>query len=84
MGPRTGRGAGVCAGIDIQGYVEQVIPRWHGRGWSRRRRFRGGRAPGWDDQPSRAQEVDVIKPQSQDLQEVLQRINDRLDELEKK
>ena len=88
MGPRTGRGAGVCAGNEIQGYVEHVIPRWYGRGRSRRRHFRGGRAPEWDwqgyDQPSREQEVDVIKEQDQDLHEVLQHINDRLDELEKK
>ncbi len=84
MGPRTGRGAGVCAGNEIQGYVEQVIPRCYGRDRSRRRRFRGGRAPGWDEQPSRNQEVDVIKEQDQDLHEVLQHINDRLDELEKK
>jgi len=88
MGPKTGRGAGVCAGNEIQGNVEHVIPWWHGRGRSRSRRFLGGRAPGWNwqgyDHPSREQEVDVIKAQSQDMQEVLQHINDRLDELEKK
>ena len=90
MGPRTGRGAGVCAGNEIQGYVEPDTPRWYGwgHGRSRRRRFRGGGAPGWEwhgyDRPSREQEVDVLKPQARDLQEVLQQINDRLDELEKK
>lgn len=87
MGPRTGRGAGVCAGNEIQGYAEHVTPGW-GRGRSRRRRFRGGGAPGWEwhgyDRPSREQEVDVLKTQTRDLQEVLQHINDRLDELEKK
>ena len=87
-GPRTGRGAGVCAGNEVQGYVEHVIPRWFGRGRSQRHRFRGGGAPGWErhgyDQPSREQEVDVLKAQAQDLQEVLQHINDRLDELEQK
>lgn len=84
MGPRTGRGAGVCAGNEIQGYVEHVIPRWYGRGRSRRRHFRGGGAPGWGDRPSREKKVDVIKAQAQDLHEVLQHINDRLDEIEKK
>ena len=90
MGPRTGHGAGVCAGNEIQGYAEHVTPRWYGwgRGRSRRRRFRGGGAPGWEwhgyDRPSREQEVDVLKAQPRDLQEVLQQINDRLDELEKK
>ena len=92
MGPRTGRGAGVCAGDEIQGYVEQVTPRWYdwgrGRGRGRGRRFRGGGAPGWEwhgyDRPSREQEVDVLEAQDRDLQEVLQHINDRLDELEKK
>jgi hypothetical protein len=87
MGPRTGRGAGVCAGNEIQGYAEHVPPGW-GRGRSRRRRFRGGGAPGWEwhgyDRPSREQEVDVLKAQTRDLHEVLQQINDRLDELEKK
>jgi len=90
MGPRTGRGAGVCAGNEIQGYVEPGTPRWYGwgHGRGRRRRFRGGGAPGWEwhgyDQPSREQEVDVLKAQPRDLHEVLQQINDRLDELEKK
>lgn len=90
MGPRTGRGTGVCAGNEIQEYIEPGTPRWHswGRGRSRRRRFREGGAPGreWHgyDRPSREQEVDVFKAQDRDLQEVLQQINDRLDELEKK
>jgi len=86
MGPRTGRGAGVCADNEIQGYT----PRWYGwgHGRSRRRRFRGGGAPGWAsygyDRPSREQEVDMLKAQARDLQEFLQHINDQLNELEKK
>jgi len=90
MGQRTGRGAGVCAGNVIQGYVEHFTPRWYGwgRGRSRRRRFRDSGAPGWEwhgyDWPFREQEVDILKAQAQDLHEVLQQINDRLDELEKK
>ncbi len=85
IGPRTGRGAGVCAGNEIQAYAEHITPQCYGWGRSRRRRFRGGGAPGWEwhgyDRPSREQEVDVLKAQAQDLQEFLQHINERLDEL---
>ena len=56
MGPRTGRGAGYCAGYDSPGFANQGFGRGFGRGMFGRRAF-GGRGyrnmyfatgqPGW-------------------------------------
>ena len=94
MGPMTGRGAGVCAGYSNPATVSGFGRRFGwggGRGW--RNRFSAAGRPGWDAYSPTAyaapaisgeQEVGMLKMQAQDLQATLQRINDRLNELEKK
>ena len=48
MGPMTGRGAGLCAGYPVPGYMNPAVGRgfW---GWGRGRRnwFRATGVPGW-------------------------------------
>jgi hypothetical protein len=88
----TGRRAGYCAGYGVPGYMNRGFGRgfgWgRGYGWGR---GRWGVGPAWDYAPgwaapaapiSREQEVDLLKAQAQDLQNALQRINDRLDALQ--
>jgi hypothetical protein len=119
MGPRTGRGAGYCAGYSAPGYANAVPGRGYGMGWGRgmawggwgpgrgrgwRHRYyapglpgwaRFGCAPGWGDPPpgpygpyggaagpSPEQEGDFLRAQAQWLQEQLEAITGRLDELE--
>ena len=41
MGPRTGRGAGYCAGYGLPGYANAIPGRGLGMGWGR------GRGGGW-------------------------------------
>ena len=43
MGPRTGRGAGYCAGDDVPGYAHAIPGRGFAMGWGRG----GGRGRGW-------------------------------------
>jgi len=53
MGPRTGRGAGYCAGYDVPGYANAVPGRGYGRGggwgggWGWRHWYRATGLPGW-------------------------------------
>ncbi|NOZ70650.1 MAG: DUF5320 domain-containing protein [Chloroflexi bacterium] len=85
-GPMTGRRAGYCAGYGVPGYMNRGFGR--GYGWGRGRW--GGAGPAWDYAPgwaapaplSREQEVDLLKAQAKDLENALQRINDRLDALQ--
>ena len=94
MGPMTGKGAGFCAGYTNPGVAfgfGRRFGRGVGRGW--RNRFSVAGRPGWDDYGPAAyaapvvsseQEADMLKTQAQGLQAALQRIDDRLSELEKK
>ena len=94
MGPMTGRGAGFCAGYSNPGVVSGYGRRFgRGGGWGWRNRFSAAGGPGWGAYGpavyaapvvSSDQEVDMLKMQAQDLQVTLQRINERLNELEKK
>ncbi len=43
MGPRTGHGAGYCAGYDVPGYANVIPGRGFAMGWGRG----GGRGRGW-------------------------------------
>lgn len=91
QGPMTGRRAGFCAGYGMPGYANSSPNRGRGRGfgWGRGRGFVGGQSwagysPRWTaPTPTREQEVDLLKSQARELQDALQRINDRLEALEK-
>ena len=87
-GPMTGRVSGYCAETD---FPENITPqgRGSGRGREARRGFgRSRRGWGWGGRFLTApaailpeQEVNVLKSQVKNLQNALQRINDRLDKL---
>jgi len=77
MGPRTGRGAGYCAGYNIPGF---------GLGMARRRGWGGGF--GWRNYqawtpPTKEERLQALKNQSEWLKSQLDAINKRIEELEK-
>jgi hypothetical protein len=96
MGAMSGRSAGYCAGYDAPGYANPGPGRgfgmgfgrgfgWQGRGRGWRNRFwaRFDYGP-WNVPPRMTpeQEVETLKAQAAQMSETLQRINDRLSELE--
>jgi hypothetical protein len=95
MGPMTGRAAGFCAGYPTPGYMSPAGGRgfWgrgRGGGWGRRHWFYATGLPFWAraaqgffGAPSAEQEREVLRQQSQRLQESLDAINRRLEDLEK-
>jgi hypothetical protein len=95
MGPMTGRGAGFCAGYPAPGYGNAGGGRgfwgWgRGRGGGRRNWFYATGLPFWARMaqgffgaPNAEQERETLKLQSQRLQESLDAINRRLEDLEK-
>jgi hypothetical protein len=95
MGPMTGRGAGFCAGSSIPGYTSPVGGRgfWgRGRGGGRGRcnwfhatglPFWARVAQGFFGAPSAEQQREALRQQSQRLQESLDAVNRRLEDLEK-
>ena len=99
MGPMTGRGAGFCAGYAVPGYMNPVsgrgfcgFGRGGGRGW--RHQFYATGLPGRARMgfgfgvPAAAQpvesEVDALKQQAEFLQNSLNQINTRIQEIETK
>ena len=94
MGPMTGRGAGFCAGYPNPGYANAGGGRgfWgRGRGgWGRRNWFYATGLPFWARMaqgflgaPTAEQQREALRQQSQQLQESLNAINRRLEDLEK-
>ncbi len=97
MGPMTGRAAGYCAGYPTPGYMSPVGGRgfwgWgRGRsgGWGRRNWFYATGLPFWARMaqgffgaPSAEQEREALRQQSQQLQQSLNAVNRRLEDLEK-
>ena len=97
MGPMTGRAAGFCAGYPSPGYMNAAGGRgfwgWgrgRGGGWGRRNwyyatglPFGAQAAQGYFAAPSAEQEREALRQQSQHLQESLDAINRRIEELEK-
>jgi len=97
MGPMTGRAAGFCAGYSIPGYANPVAGRgfWGrgrggGGGWGRRNWFHATGLPFWVRMaqgffgaPSAEQEREALRQQSQQLQESLDAIHRRIEDLEK-
>ena len=100
MGPITGRAAGFCAGYPVPGYANPVGGRGYwgrgrgrgdGRGW--RNRFYATGLPGWaragyqagfPAEPTAEQEQQSLKQEAQYLQDSLDAVNKRIEELEKK
>lgn len=80
MGPMTGRGAGICAGVN----TPQNMGRGMGRGFGRSRGMgRGmGRGFGHFGAPSREQQVDALKAQALMLESDLNMIAERIKALE--
>ena len=98
MGPMTGRAAGYCAGYPTPGYASPAGGRgfwgWGrgrgGGGWGRRNWYYATGLPFWARAvqgvfggPSAEQERDALRQQSQYLQESLDSINRRIEDLEK-
>ncbi len=97
MGPMTGRAAGFCAGYPVPGYMNPVGGRGFfgrgrggGRGW--RNWYyatglpcwaRAGYPGGFPAALTTEQEQQTLKRQSQYLQDSLNAINKRIEELEK-
>ena len=87
MGPKTGRGAGHCAGLSTAGYAN-TMP---GRGFARGRGGRGfGRGMGFrwmnpyanGSAPSSKDEAVMLKAQASSMQSEINSINVRIKELE--
>jgi hypothetical protein len=91
----TGRGAGYCAGYGVPGYTNPYVGfgrgRGFGMGWGRgwRGSFGYGAwpyypapvAPVPGQAPSRENEMEFLKAQSEAIQEELKAINGRIEEL---
>lgn len=98
MGPMTGRAAGLCAGYPTPGYMTGFGGRgfWGrgrggGGGWGRRNWFYATGLPFWAraaqgffGAPSVEQEREALRQQSQQLQESLDAINRRIEDLDKR
>lgn len=99
-GPRTGRGAGYCAGYDAPGYANPWSAggfRWPGRGGGRGHRnmyyatglpfwARGGAVnyPPMVAQQDPESELNALKQQAEYFQNMLNGIQDRMSEIEAK
>lgn len=98
MGPMTGRGAGYCAGYAVPGYMNAGPGPGFGLGWGGgwRHRFYATGLPGWarfgcapawgygpPAPPTPEQEADELKAQAEWLQEQLDAIHRRIEEIEK-
>jgi hypothetical protein len=95
----TGRAAGYCAAFDVPGYMNAMPGRrfaaGFGGGWGRGWRHwyyatglpgwaRFGYSPAWGVAPAtREQEADALRAQAKTLQEQLEAINKRIEELGK-
>ena len=97
MGPMTGRAAGYCAGYPTGGYMSPVGGRGYwgwgrgrGGGWGRRNWYHATGLPFWARGPqgyvgamNPDQERESLRQQSQYLQDSLDAIHRRIEDLEK-
>ncbi len=97
MGPMTGRAAGFCAGYPTAGYMTAAGGRGYwgwgrgrGGGWGRRNWYYGTGQPFWARAgqnflaaPNAEQEREALRQQSQYLQDSLDAVNRRIEDLEK-
>ena len=80
VGPMTGRGAGICAGYDVPGYMNESFGPGFGRGrgagmgggrgW--RHRYYATGVPGWGRQFARPYAPPVVNPKVARDEELLQ------------
>lgn len=100
MGPMTGRGAGYCAGYGVAGFENPVNGRGMGMGMGGRGQGGGGRGrrnqffatglPGWQRGAQGVsvidseQELAMLKSQADHLQETIEGLRQRMDELQDK
>jgi len=98
QGPRTGRGLGYCTGNEQPGYTSSPPYGWWGRGFrgqrpgfgghGRRNRFYDTGRYQWErgaypvPAVPQGEDIESLKAQAQELQEALQKIQTRLDEIE--
>ncbi|MBO8128370.1 MAG: DUF5320 domain-containing protein [Peptococcaceae bacterium] len=94
-GPMTGRGAGFCAGYGMPGFTTAPGPGWGGHGWRRICRGPGwgrGWFAGWSAPrqvqpapygPNPQEEREWLKNQAAYLQEQLDFIQKRLNDIDK-
>ena len=96
MGPMTGRGAGYCAGFGSPGFTNPAgrglgFGRGGGRGWrhwyaatglTSWQRAAAGWFPPAPQPPSREQELEMLKMQSEALSRELEAIRGRIAEVE--
>ena len=98
MGPMTGFGMGLCAGVTAPGYIDAVPGRRFGMGCGRGFRMRGG-GRGWRNMffatglprwaragglvtPAPAQELAVLKQQAEHFGNALEETQKRIKEIE--
>jgi hypothetical protein len=98
IGPMTGRAAGFCAGYPVPGYMNPYGRRGffrqgRGRGYGRRNWFyntppiapAGGFTPYYGPPPTatdRADELQILKIQAEDLKNTLLQIDERINQLQ--
>jgi len=88
-GPMTGRAAGYCAGFPVPGYMNAARGAGFGRGMGFRGRGRGWGRPAVPYGPAMMptetpeQELEGLKQQAELLQNSLNQINSRIDQLQK-
>ena len=94
MGPMTGRGIGFCAGYRAAGSMHRMGGCGFGRGGGRGRRnqffatgvpgwARAGNSAGFPAASTTEQEQQSLKQQAQHLQDSLDAVNKRIQELDK-
>lgn len=77
-GPRTGRGAGLCSGMDFPGWLSRGGMCGRGRGGGRWRNRQGGF--GWPSgAPGRDDEADALKAQAGFFERALKSIRERIE-----
>jgi len=90
MGPMTGRAAGYCAGYGMPGYMNPIPGRGGGWGWGRGRGWGwrawggvpvGGVVPPVYGAPTPDAERQFLTQQAQGLEQQLDAVRKRLDEL---
>jgi len=85
-GPRTGRGAGLCAETGMRGYARRGLGRGmggrgFGRGWGRGARFNASRQNPLISQPDPNDERQMLEQEAAYLKNQVEQIQNRLNEL---
>lgn len=87
-GPMTGRGAGLCAGTQLPGYMNSLpgrgprLGRGAGRGWCYRTYVPAEPHRFYNPAPDKDAELEILKQQVRTFQSSLEGIQQRISELE--